>query len=90
MASVCVASPDIIILDEPATGLTSREVEHLAWILRELKGRGLTMIVIEHQTRFLFPLCDLVTVLNAGEVVLTGTPDEVRSHAVVRKVYLGE
>jgi branched-chain amino acid transport system permease protein len=90
LASVCVASPDIIILDEPATGLTSREVEHLAWILRELKGRGLTMIVIEHQTRFLFPLCDLVTVLNAGEVVLTGTPDEVRSHAVVRKVYLGE
>jgi branched-chain amino acid transport system permease protein len=58
LASVCVASPDIIILDEPATGLTSREVEHLAWILRELKGRGLTMIVIEHQTRFLFPLCD--------------------------------
>ena len=90
LASVCVASPDIIILDEPATGLTSREVAHLAWILRELKGRGLTMIIIEHQTRFLFPLCDLVTVLNAGEIVLTGTPDEVRSHAVVRKVYLGE
>jgi len=90
LASVCVASPDIIILDEPATGLTSREVEHLAWILRELKGRGLTMIVIEHQTRFLFPLCDLVTVLNAGEVVLTGTADEVRSDPVVRKVYLGE
>jgi branched-chain amino acid transport system permease protein len=90
LASVCVASPDIIILDEPATGLTSREVEHLAWILRELKGRGLTMIVIEHQTRFLFPLCDLVTVLNAGEVVLTGTPDEVRLDPVVRKVYLGE
>ena len=89
-ASVCVASPDIIILDEPATGLTSREVEHLAWILRELKGRGLTMIVIEHQTRFLFPVCDLVTVLNAGEVVLTGTPDELRADPVVRKVYLGE
>ncbi len=90
LASVCVASPDIVILDEPATGLTHREVEHLAWILRELKGRGLTMIVIEHQTRFLFPLCDLVTVLNAGEVVLTGTADEVRSDPVVRKVYLGE
>jgi ABC-type branched-subunit amino acid transport system ATPase component len=90
LASVCVASPDIIILDEPATGLTHREVEHLAWILRELKGRGLTMIVIEHQMRFLFPLCDLVTVLNAGDVVLTGTADEVRSDPVVRKVYLGE
>ena len=48
------------------------------------------MIIIEHQTRFLFPLCDQVTVLNAGEVILTGTADEVRAHPVVRQVYLGE
>ncbi|WP_158816885.1 ATP-binding cassette domain-containing protein [Methylocapsa sp. S129] len=89
LATVWVPNPEIIILDEPATGLTSREVEHLAWILRELKGRGLTIIIIEHQTRFLFPLCDLVTVLNAGEVVLTGTSDEVLGHPIVRRVYLG-
>jgi branched-chain amino acid transport system permease protein len=90
LASVCVASPDIIILDEPATGLSAREVDHLAEILTHLKGQGVTMIIIEHQTRFLFPLCDRVTVLNAGEVILTGTADEVRAHPVVRQVYLGE
>jgi len=90
LASVCVAAPDIIILDEPATGLSAREVDHLADILTRLKGQGVTMIIIEHQTRFLFPLCDQVTVLNAGEVILTGTADEVRAHAVVRQVYLGE
>jgi branched-chain amino acid transport system permease protein len=90
LASVCVAAPDIIVLDEPATGLSSREVEHLARILTDLKSRGVTMIIIEHQTRFLFPLCDQVTVLNAGEVVLTGTSDEVRVNPVVRQVYLGE
>src|SRR6185437_8815624 len=63
LASVCVAGPDIIILDEPATGLSAREVDHLAEILSQLKAQGVTMIIIEHQTRFLFPLCDRVTVL---------------------------
>ncbi|HEY6734709.1 MAG TPA: ATP-binding cassette domain-containing protein, partial [Roseiarcus sp.] len=90
LASVCVAGPDIIILDEPATGLSAREVNHLAEILTHLKAQGVTMIIIEHQTRFLFPLCDRVTVLNAGEVILTGTAEEVRAHPVVRQVYLGE
>jgi branched-chain amino acid transport system permease protein len=90
LASVCVAGPDIIILDEPATGLSAREVDHLAEILSRLKAQGVTMIIIEHQTRFLFPLCDRVTVLNAGEVILTGTAEEVRAHPVVRQVYLGE
>jgi branched-chain amino acid transport system permease protein len=90
LASVCGAGPDIIILDEPATGLSAREVDHLAEILTHLKAQGVTMIIIEHQTRFLFPLCDRVTVLNAGEVILTGTAEEVRAHPVVRQVYLGE
>ena len=90
LASVCVAGPDIIILDEPATGLSAREVDHLAQILTHLKAQGVTMIIIEHQTRFLFPLCDQVTVLNAGEVILTGTAEEVRADPVVRQVYLGE
>jgi branched-chain amino acid transport system permease protein len=90
LASVCVAGPDIIILDEPGTGLSTREVDHLARILSGLKAQGVTMIIIEHQTRFLFPLCDQVTVLNAGEVILTGTADEVRANSVVRQVYLGE
>lgn len=90
LACVCVAGPDIIILDEPATGLSAREIDHLSAILSHLKAQGATMIIVEHQTRFLFPLCDRVTVLNAGEIVLTGTADEVRSDPVVRQVYLGE
>ena len=87
---MCVAEPEIIILDEPATGLAAPEVEHLAVILSGLKASGVTMIIIEHQTRFLFPLCDQITVLNAGEVILTSTADEVRANPIVRQVYLGE
>lgn len=90
LAAVCVAAPDIIILDEPATGLSRPEVDHLAAILGQLKAQGVTMIIIEHQTRFLLPLCDQVTVLNAGEVIVTATAAEIRAHPVVRQVYLGE
>jgi branched-chain amino acid transport system permease protein len=90
LGAVCVAGPDILILDEPATGLSAREVAHLARILTDLRAEGVTMIIIEHQTRFLFPLCDQVTVLNLGEVILTGTADDVRANPVVRQVYLGE
>ena len=90
LASVSVAAPDLIILDEPATGLSISEVEHLARVLAGFKAQGVTMIIIEHQTRFLFPLCDKLTVLNAGEVIMTGTADEVRADPVVRQVYLGQ
>jgi branched-chain amino acid transport system permease protein len=90
LASVRVAGPDIIVLDEPATGLSMSEVDHLARLLGQLKAQGVTMIIIEHQTRFLFPLCDQVTVLNAGEVILTSTADEVRADPTVRQIYLGE
>jgi branched-chain amino acid transport system permease protein len=90
LASVRVAGPEIIVLDEPATGLSVSEVDHLARLLGQLKAQGVTMIIIEHQTRFLFPLCDQVTVLNAGEVILTSTADEVRADPTVRQIYLGE
>jgi len=90
LASVRVAGPEIIVLDEPATGLSMSEVDHLARLLGQLKAQGVTMIIIEHQTRFLFPLCDQVTVLNAGEVILTSTAEAVRADPTVRQIYLGE
>jgi len=90
LASVRVAGPEIIVLDEPATGLSMSEVDHLARLLAQLKAQGVTMIIIEHQTRFLFPLCDQVTVLNAGEVIMTSTAEAVRADPVVRQIYLGE
>jgi ABC-type branched-subunit amino acid transport system ATPase component len=65
-------------------------VDHLTTVLSQLKSQGVTMIIIEHQTRFLLPLCDQVTVLNAGEVILTATAGELRANATVRQVYLGE
>jgi branched-chain amino acid transport system permease protein len=79
-----------VILDEPLAGLAPTEVEHVATILAELKSAGVSVILIEHQPRFVFALCDEVTVLDAGEVVATGPAAEVRENARVREVYLGQ
>jgi ABC-type branched-subunit amino acid transport system ATPase component/ABC-type branched-subunit amino acid transport system permease subunit len=90
LAAATVAGPTTVILDEPLAGLSPTEVEHMAAILAELKSAGVSVILIEHQPRFVFALCDEVTVLAAGEVVATGTAAEVRADERVREVYLGE
>jgi len=89
LAAACVANPSILILDEPLAGLSSGEVEQVSEILRGLKRDGVTVIVVEHQTHFIFEMCDEVTVLAAGELVKSGTAAEVRSDDRVREVYLG-
>ena len=90
LAAACAPGPRTIILDEPLAGLSPTDVEHVATILAELKGAGVSVILIEHQPRFVFALCDEVTVLDAGEVVATGTAADVRANERVREVYLGQ
>ena len=90
LAAACAPSPRIVILDEPLAGLSPSEVEHVGTILRELKDEGVSVILIEHQPRFVFALCDEVTVLDAGDVVATGPAADVRADARVREVYLGQ
>jgi branched-chain amino acid transport system permease protein len=90
LAEACAGQPSILILDEPLAGLSAGEVEEVSAILRQLKARGVTIVVVEHQTRFVFEVCDDVTVLAAGELVKTGTAAEVRADARVREVYLGQ
>lgn len=90
LASSIVSEPSVLILDEPLAGLSGEEIAHVASILRRLKERGVTIIVIEHQTRFIFNHCDDVTVIAAGELVATGPAAEVRTNDRVREVYLGQ
>ena len=66
LAAAMVAGPKTLILDEPLAGLSPSEVEHAATILAKLKSRGVSIVLIEHQPRFVFALCDEVTVLAAG------------------------
>jgi branched-chain amino acid transport system permease protein len=90
LAASIVSEPSVLVLDEPLAGLSGAEVSHVAQILDRLRERGVTVIVIEHQTRFIFDNCDDVTVLAAGELVTSGPAAEVRENARVREVYLGQ
>ncbi len=90
LAAACVGLPSILLLDEPLAGLSAGEIAQVATILRSLRSSGVTVIVVEHQTRFIFDVCDEVTVLAAGEFIKTGQASEVRSDDRVREVYLGQ
>ncbi len=89
LAAACASQPSILVLDEPLAGLSAGEVDEVATIARRLKAQGVTIIVVEHQTRFIFEVCDAVTVLAAGELVKAGSAAEVRADDRVREVYLG-
>jgi branched-chain amino acid transport system permease protein len=90
LAAACAWGPRTLILDEPLAGLSPSEVEHAAEILARLKASGVSIVLIEHQPRFVFALCDEVTVLAAGEVVASGPAADVRENEQVGKVYLGQ
>ncbi len=90
LAAACVGQPSILILDEPLAGLSTGEVDEVSTILQQLKANGVTIIVVEHQTRFIFDVCDEVTVLAAGELVKAGSAAAVRGDDRVRQVYLGQ
>lgn len=90
LAAAGVSEPRILVLDEPLAGLSAGEVEHVSQILYELRRRGVTVIVVEHQTRFIFDVCDEVTVLAAGELITSGPAAQVRTNERVREVYLGQ
>lgn len=81
--------PRLVILDEPATGLTGQEVLALAALLRRLRGLGITVLVIEHNVPFVMSVADRVTVLNQGRVLIEGEPALVQASREVREAYFG-
>ena len=81
--------PSFILLDEPAGGLTTQEIEHLAGVIHTLRGSGIGVLLVEHHTDFVFRICDRVTTLNVGKMIKHGASDEVRTDPEVIRVYLG-
>ena len=82
------AAPRLLFLDEPTAGLGAEATARLAELVAELK-RQLTIVVIEHDMRFLFRLADTVSVIHWGQVIAAGTPDELRDNPWVQRSNLG-
>ncbi len=83
------AEPRILFLDEPTSGLGTEATARLANLVRGLKER-LTLVIIEHNMRFLFDLADTVTVIHWGQVIARGTPDALRANKWVKASNLGK
>ena len=79
----------LLLLDEPAVGLAASERDHLMTVLRSLAEDGIAILLVEHVIDLVMAVSDRIVVLNQGEVIASGTPEEIRSHDAVIEAYLG-
>ena len=90
LARATVDPPKVLLLDEPTSGLDPTEATRLADQVREIaRSASCAVLLVEHDMEFVMGLCDRIVVLNLGQVIASGTPDEVRADEVVRTAYLG-
>ena len=89
LASLLVADPAVLLLDEPTAGVNPVLIEQLSERIRELNRAGKTFLVVEHNMEFVMGLCHEVTVLHQGRTLVNGTPEEVRANPAVLDAYLG-
>jgi len=90
LARAMAAHPKLLISDEAMAGLSSTEVDDILEILFRLNAQGITIIMIEHIMRAVMRFSERIVVLDAGERIAEGTPDEIVRHPAVERAYLGE
>ena len=89
LATVLAQEPRLVLLDEPAGGINPLLITQIGERIRELNGRGVTFLVVEHNMEFVMGLCDVVWVMEHGTVIAHGDPEQVRSDPRVLDAYLG-
>jgi branched-chain amino acid transport system ATP-binding protein len=87
LARALVCDPDLVLLDEPAAGLSVEEIDELAGLIRRLRR---SVVLVEHHMDLVMEICDEVIVLDFGKVIARGTPAEIRDDPAVIDAYLGE
>jgi branched-chain amino acid transport system ATP-binding protein len=89
IARALATEPKLVLLDEPTAGMNPLETRQASDLIFKIRDTGLAVVVIEHDMRFIFNLCDRVLCLVRGETLIEGTPDEVQSDPRVIEAYIG-
>ena len=89
IAIALACAPRLLLLDEPAAGMNPEEGVKLVQLIRGLRNQGMAVLLVEHHMRVVMGVCDRVVVINSGEKIAEGSPQEVVQHPEVVRVYLG-
>lgn len=90
IARAIVSDPKLILLDEPAAGMNLKEKDDLAQTIIQLKGKGFTILLVEHHMKLVMQVCDKICVMDHGVKIAEGVPTEIQTNPMVIKAYLGE
>jgi len=89
IARALALDPQLLLLDEPAAGLTAPDIRELVAIIRKVRNHGITLVLIEHHMDVVMSVCDTVSVLDFGQKIAEGKPSEIQANEKVIKAYLG-
>jgi branched-chain amino acid transport system ATP-binding protein len=90
VARALAAQPELLLLDELMAGLNQTEIMEAMELVRKIRDKGVTIIMIEHVMKAIMNVCDRIIVLNYGKKIAEGTPQEIANSKIVVEVYLGE
>ena len=90
IARALATEPKLLLLDEPAAGLNLKETAELSRLIRRIQRQGVTIILVEHDMRLVMEIADRIIVLDRGQKIAEGTPEEIRNNQRVIVAYLGE
>lgn len=89
VAIAMAAEPELLMLDEPCTGMNTEETAEMVGLINKIRDRGVTILLIEHDMKVVMGICDKITVINFGTKISEGTPAEIQKDELVHEAYLG-